>query len=76
MKAIEVQEFGGPEVLKPVEVPAPTPDNGQVIVKVEAIGVNFADTLIRRGERYPGGPGPPFIPGFELSYFFPVLRMF
>ena len=43
MKAIYVEAAGGPEVLKYQDVPDPTPGAGQVLVKVEAAGINFAD---------------------------------
>ncbi|HXZ26996.1 MAG TPA: NADPH:quinone oxidoreductase family protein [Terriglobales bacterium] len=57
---------GGPEVLELREVPDPQPKPGEVVVKVEAAGVNFADTMQTAG-LYPGGPQAPFIPGFEFS---------
>lgn len=50
MKAIRIHQYGGPEVLKVEELPTPTPGNGQVRVRVEAIGVNFIDTKHRLGE--------------------------
>ncbi|HKV22696.1 MAG TPA: quinone oxidoreductase, partial [Mycobacterium sp.] len=43
MHAIEVAETGGPEVLRYVEKPAPTPGPGEVLIKAEAIGINFID---------------------------------
>lgn len=49
MKAIRIHEFGGPEVLRLEEVPAPAPGAGQVRVRVEAAGVNFIDTYQRSG---------------------------
>jgi NADPH2:quinone reductase len=49
-----------------MEVPAATPKPGEVLVKVAACGINFADTLIRRG-RYLSKAQCPFIPGFEFS---------
>ena len=57
---------GGPEVLELREMPDPQPKPGEVVVKVEAAGVNFADTMQTAG-LYPGGPQPPFIPGFEFA---------
>ena len=44
MHAIEVTETGGPEVLRNVEKPKPSPGPGEVLIKAEAIGVNFVDT--------------------------------
>src|SRR5438876_11317030 len=49
MKAIRVHEFGGPEVLRLEEVPAPRPGAGQVLVRMHAIGVNPVETYIRSG---------------------------
>jgi NADPH:quinone reductase len=49
MYAIEVAETGGPEVLNYVERPQPSPGPGQVLIKADAIGVNFIDTYIRSG---------------------------
>ena len=64
MKAIQIQKTGGPEVLEFVEVPTPEPGSGQVLVRIEASGVNFIDTYLREG-RYPAPL--PFIPGQEAS---------
>jgi NADPH2:quinone reductase len=49
MRAIEVAETGGPEVLNYVEKPIPSPGPGEVLIKAEAIGVNFIDTYFRSG---------------------------
>jgi NADPH:quinone reductase len=49
MHAIEVASTGGPEVLAYVERPVPQPGAGQVLIKAEAIGVNFIDTYFRTG---------------------------
>jgi NADPH:quinone reductase len=64
MKAIQVQQTGGPEVLKLVDVPAPKPKADEALVQVKAIGVNFIDVYFREG-RYPAQP--PFIPGQEAA---------
>src|SRR5271165_258102 len=62
MHAIQVSETGGPEVLHYVEVPQPTPGPGEVLIKTEAIGVNFIDTYFRAGQY----PRPlPFVIGSE-----------
>jgi NADPH:quinone reductase len=63
MHAIEVAETGGPEVLRYVERPEPTPGPGQVLIKAEAIGVNYIDTYFRSGH-YPREL--PFILGSEV----------
>ena len=47
MKAIVVTEFGGPEVMRLVEVADPTPGPGQVVVRVRAAGVNPVDAYLR-----------------------------
>ena len=49
MHAIEVTATGGPEVLKYVDKPRPSPGRGEVLIKAEAIGVNFVDTYFRSG---------------------------
>jgi NADPH2:quinone reductase len=62
MKAIRIDGFGGPEVLRLAEVPDPTPGPGQVVVRVEAAGVNFVDVYHRTGLY----PNPlPLVPGME-----------
>ena len=63
MYAIEVAETGGPEVLTYVEKPQPAPGPGEVLIKAEAIGVNFLDTYFRSGQ-YPRET--PFIIGNEV----------
>jgi NADPH2:quinone reductase len=65
MRAVEIQEYGGPEVLKVVETEIPRPGPGQVSVDVAYTGVNFAD-LKARGEGY-RVPSLPFVPGLEVS---------
>lgn len=49
MKAVRVNELGGPEVLSVEDIPVPEPDEGQILVKVNAAGVNFMDTYQRKG---------------------------
>lgn len=63
MHAIEVAETGGPEVLTYVEKPQPAPGPGEVLIKAEAIGVNFLDTYFRSG-LYPRET--PFVVGNEV----------
>jgi NADPH:quinone reductase-like Zn-dependent oxidoreductase len=64
MHAIEVSATGGPEVLAYVERPVPEPAPGQLLIKTEAIGVNFVDTYFRTG-LYPHAL--PFILGSEVA---------
>ena len=64
MRAIQVAKTGGPDVLELVELPQPEPKAGEVLVKIEAAGVNFIDTYLREG-RYPSPL--PFIPGQEAA---------
>ncbi len=66
MKSVVVTRAGGPEVLEVRDVPEPQPGAGEVIVRVEAVGINFADTLATRGV-YSGTPPPPFITGREFA---------
>jgi NADPH2:quinone reductase len=65
MHAIVCHEHGGPEVMRYEEIPRPEPAAGEVLVRAEAIGVNFVDTM-RRSGRHPTAPQPPFTPGIEL----------
>jgi NADPH:quinone reductase len=64
MHAIEIAEIGGPEVLSYVEKPQPCPGPGEVVIKSEAIGVNFIDTYFRSGS-YPRDL--PFVLGTEVA---------
>ncbi|MET7338222.1 zinc-binding dehydrogenase [Nonomuraea sp. NPDC005650] len=64
MRAVRIDEFGGPEVLIAAEEPDPVPGPGQVLMRVEAAGVNRADALIRAGAYHRAGR-PPLIPGLE-----------
>jgi NADPH2:quinone reductase len=64
MKAIRVHEVGGPDVLQYEEIPLPSPGPGQVVVKVEAIGLNFIDCYLRSGLYKSAFP---FTPGMEAA---------
>jgi len=66
MTAIDPARPGGPEVLVPVQRPVPRPGAGEVLIRVEAAGVNRPDILQRRG-LYPPPPGAPTIPGLEAA---------
>ncbi|MFG2367187.1 zinc-binding alcohol dehydrogenase family protein [Streptomyces mirabilis] len=65
MRAVEIQEYGGPEVLRVVEAEVPVPGPGQVSIDVAYAGVNFAD-LKARADGY-RVPALPFVPGLEVS---------
>lgn len=66
MKTIVIREPGGPEVLTLTDLPAPEPRAQDVLIKVEAAGVNRPDVLQRKG-LYPPPPGASNIPGLEVS---------
>jgi NADPH:quinone reductase len=66
MKRVVVDHYGGPEVLRVVEDDVPRPAAGEVLVRVIAAGVSFTDSQLRAGTYIPGGPKPPFTPGYEL----------
>lgn len=66
MRAVRIEEFGGPEVLVPVEVPDPVAGPGEVLLRIAAAGVNRADALIRSGLYHRAGR-PPLIPGVEAA---------
>ena len=66
MAAIDPQAGGGPEVLTLVERPVPRPGPGELLIRVEAAGVNRPDILQREG-RYAPPPGAPTIPGLEVA---------
>ena len=62
MKAIQITEYGGPEVMKYSEVSDPVAAQGEALVKIEAVGVNFTDIYSRAGIN---PPGLPWIVGVE-----------
>jgi NADPH2:quinone reductase len=66
MKAIQIEEFGGPEVLRYVDLPDPEPGEGEVLVEVSRSGINFADTHATRND-YLAEQSLPLIPGAEIS---------
>lgn len=66
MKAVSIQQFGGPEVLRVAEIEKPRVGNTDVLIRVAAAGVNYGDSVVRRG----GAPVPvamPLIPGCEVA---------
>src|ERR1700690_1207385 len=66
MRAMVVRRYGAPEVFESKEMAEPQPKAGEVLIRVKAVGVNFADLLQRMGI-YPGTPKPPFVPGLEIA---------
>jgi NADPH:quinone reductase len=66
MKVVQFTKYGDPEVLEMVEMERPVPTGRRVLIKVEAIGVNYADTARREGHYVVPTP-LPFIPGAEVA---------
>ncbi|PFA62190.1 alcohol dehydrogenase [Bacillus sp. AFS015802] len=66
MKAVQFKEFGGPDVLKNVDIDIPSPRGREVLIKVHASAVNYADTARREGQYVVKTP-LPYIPGAEVA---------
>jgi len=66
MKAIRVHEPGDPEVMRLEDIPDLVPGPGEVLVQIQAIGVNPVDTYIRSGA-YPARPPLPYTPGLDAA---------
>jgi NADPH:quinone reductase len=66
MRAVQIEEFGGPEVLRHGDVPDPEPGEGEVLVEVARSGINFADTHATRND-YLAEQALPLVPGAEIS---------
>lgn len=66
MKAIYIPKYGRPDVLEVRETPDPTPEQGEVRIRVHASGINFADIMARQG-LYQDAPKPPMVVGYEVS---------
>lgn len=66
MKAIQFEQYGGPEVLKYIDLDYPKPRDFEVVIKIEAIGVNYADTARREGQYVVDTP-LPYVPGSEVA---------
>src|SRR3954467_3942117 len=66
MRAIQIEEFGGPEVLRLVELPVPEPGPGEVLIRVSRAGMNFADTH-QRHDQYVAAQELPMVPGAEVA---------
>jgi NADPH:quinone reductase-like Zn-dependent oxidoreductase len=67
MKIICAAHPGGPDVLRVVEAPTPTPAPGQLLVRVASASVNFSDIMRRRGDVYPIPTRWPYVPGSEVA---------
>ena len=66
MRVAQISEFGGPQALRLQEVAEPRPGDGEILIKVTAVGLNFSDTLILR-KQYQVTPPLPFSPGAEIA---------
>ena len=66
MRAVEITSFGAPDVLRLGSRPAPTPGMGEMLIRVNASGVNRPDVLQRTGH-YPVPAGASDIPGLEVA---------
>lgn len=66
MRALTITKFGNPDVLKVLELPDPTPGDGELRIKVARAGLNFAEISARVG-LYPDAPPPPFCAGYEVA---------
>ncbi|HEV2786216.1 MAG TPA: zinc-binding dehydrogenase [Solirubrobacteraceae bacterium] len=66
MRAIQMSQYGGPEVLELVELPVPEPGDGEVLIRVVRAGLNFADTH-RRTNSYLAKDELPLVPGAEVA---------
>jgi NADPH2:quinone reductase len=66
MRAIQMKEFGGPEVLQVTQLPMPTPADGEVLIEVSRAGLNFADTHTRTNS-YLARAELPLVPGTEVA---------
>src|SRR5687768_2881343 len=66
MRAVQLNRFGGPEVLELFEMPTPVPKSGEVLIRIEAAGINFFEALMRQ-DRYAVTPDLPAIFGVEVA---------
>lgn len=65
-RVVRIESFGGPDVLTPVVEPMPSVSRDDVVIEVAAAGVNFADTMVRRGT-YRKTQRLPHLPGAEVA---------
>ena len=66
MQAIEIREYGAPEVLQLAQRPDPVPKAGEILIRVAAAGINRPDVFQRTGN-YPVPPGASDLPGLEVA---------
>ena len=66
MRSLFIRKYGGPEVLELRTLPDPLPARGEVRIRVERAGLNYADIAARMGV-YPDAPKPPMVVGYEVS---------
>ncbi|MCZ0985301.1 quinone oxidoreductase family protein [Streptomyces diastatochromogenes] len=67
MKAIGLTEFGGPDVLRVLDLPVPEAGPGEIRIRVHAATVNPVDTLVRRGIAFVSDAEPPYVPGMDAA---------
>ncbi|MGW1675013.1 NADP-dependent oxidoreductase [Streptomyces sp. NPDC002324] len=67
MKAIGLTEFGGPDVLRVLDLPVPEAGPREILIRVHAATVNPVDTLVRRGIAFVSDAEPPYVPGMEAA---------
>jgi NADPH:quinone reductase len=67
MKAVGVTEFGGPEVLRLLDLPAPQAGPGEIRIRVRAAAVNPVDAMVRRGAAFVSDAEPPHVPGMDAA---------
>jgi NADPH2:quinone reductase len=66
MRAVQLSRFGEPDVFEIIELPRPTPEPGEVLIRIRAAGINFFETLVRQN-RCAVTPELPIVPGVELA---------
>jgi len=66
-QAIQITDFGGPEVLKATDIEIGEPAQGEVRVRHQSVAVNFVDVYHRIGQLHGDGPKPPFIAGVQAN---------
>jgi NADPH:quinone reductase-like Zn-dependent oxidoreductase len=67
MKAVGLTQFGGPEVLHLLQLPAPEVRQGEIRIRVGAATVNPIDAMVRRGQAFVSDAQPPYVPGMEAA---------